>query len=119
MNYLNLYRQRHIKLQYFYLVGSNEKESEKAEKVEEPPKEDVKPVREEPEYSELPKETEEKAKKKNGTKLNEDKIGNKTGKADKEKKPTVVQIKKPISSIETKLGSQMLSGEKLAQSRDK
>lgn len=117
INYLKLYRERHIKLQRIYLVGSNEKES--AERGEEPPKEDMKPVHEEPEYPELTKETEEKARRKNETILNEDKAGNKTEKADKEKKSTIVQIKEPINSIEIKLGSQMLSNEKLAQSRDK
>lgn len=89
------------------------------EKVEEPPKEDIKPVHEEPEESESTKETDEKEKKKSETKVNEDKTVNKTEKVDKEKKPTIVQIKEPISSKEVKLGSQILSGEKLAESLDK
>ncbi|EFN75861.1 Hypoxia up-regulated protein 1 [Harpegnathos saltator] len=100
-----------------FFAGSNEKET--AEKTEEPPKEDIKPVHDEPEYPESSKDTEEKTKKKNETKSNEDKAGNKTEKADKEKKATIVQIKEPISSKETKLGSQILSGEKLTQSQDK
>lgn len=76
-------------------------------------------MHEEPEYPETPKETEEKGKK-NETKPSEDKAGNKTEKAaDKEKKATLVQIKEPISSNEIKLGSQILSGEKLTQSQDK
>lgn len=116
INHLDLYREKHVKLQRLCLVGSNEKES--TEKAEESPKEDIKPVHEEAEYPELSKETEEKAKK-NETKLNEDKAGNKTEKVDKEKKAAVVQIKEPISSIETKLGSQMLSSEKFAESQDK
>lgn len=87
------------------------------EKAEELPKEDVKPVHEEPEES--TKETDEKEKKKTETKVNEDKIANKTEKADKEKKATIVQIKEPINSEEIKLGSQILSGEKLVESRDK
>lgn len=86
--------------------------------MDELPKEDVKPVHEDPEYPEQPKDTEEKTKKKNETKLNEDKAKNKTEKIDKEKK-FIVQIKEPIGSNEIKLGSQILSGEKFAQSRDK
>ncbi|XP_032689323.1 hypoxia up-regulated protein 1 isoform X2 [Odontomachus brunneus] len=97
--------------------GSNEKET--IEKTEEPPKEDIKPVHEEPEYLEPSKDAEEKTKKKNETKSSEDKAGNKTEKADKEKKATVVQIKESISSNEIKLGSQILSGDRLVQSQDK
>ncbi|KAL0131958.1 hypothetical protein PUN28_000019 [Cardiocondyla obscurior] len=98
--------------------GSLEKET--ASKVEEPQKEDVKPVHEESEES--TKETDEKKteeKKKSETKVNEDKTVNKTEKVDKEKKATIVQIKEPINSEEVKLGSQALSGEKLAESREK
>lgn len=76
-------------------------------------------MHEEPEYSESTKETEEKEKKKSETKVNEDKTANKTEKADKEKKATIVQIKEPIISEEIKLGPQILSGEKLAESREK
>lgn len=76
-------------------------------------------MHEEPEYPEPSKDTEEKTKKKNETKSSEDKTGNKTEKADREKKATVVQIKEPIGSNEIKLGSQILSGEKLIQSQDK
>ncbi|XP_018305363.1 hypoxia up-regulated protein 1 isoform X3 [Mycetomoellerius zeteki] len=94
-------------------------EKETVEKTEEPPKEDIKPVHEEPEFSESTKETDEKEKKKSETKVNEDKTANKTEKADKEKKATIVQIKEPISSKEVKLGSLILSGEKLTESRDK
>ncbi|XP_012543156.1 hypoxia up-regulated protein 1 isoform X2 [Monomorium pharaonis] len=97
--------------------SSLEKETE--EKTEEPPKEDIKPVHEEPEFSEPTKETEEKEKKKSEAKVNEDKAVNKTEKADKEKKATIVQIKEPIGSKEVKLGSQILSGEKLTESLDK
>lgn len=98
-----------------FFLGSNEKEPEKAE---EPSQEDIKPVHEEPESPDLPKET-EKETKKNGTKMNEDKLTNKTEKTDKEKKPTIVQLKEVIDTKETKLGSQILAGEKLAESRDK
>ncbi|XP_012231732.2 hypoxia up-regulated protein 1 isoform X1 [Linepithema humile] len=97
-----------------FFAGSNEKS---IEKPEEPPKEDIKPVHEEPESSEPPKDAEEK--KKNETKVNEDKAANKTEKTDKEKKSTIIQIKEPISSSEIKLGSQILSGEKLTESQDK
>lgn len=117
INRLTTHRKKHIKLQCLHSLGSNEKET--IEKTEEPPKEDIKPVHEEPEYPETPKDIEEKAKKKNETKSSEDKVGNKTEKADKEKKATVIQIKEPISSNEIKLGSQILSGEKLKQSQDK
>ncbi|XP_020290286.1 hypoxia up-regulated protein 1 isoform X2 [Pseudomyrmex gracilis] len=95
--------------------GSNEKESEKSE---ESPQEDVKPVHEEPESPDVPKETETEPKK-NETKPNEEKPANKTEKADKEKKPTIVQLKEVIDTKEIKLGSQILSGEKLAESQDK
>ncbi|XP_018362751.1 PREDICTED: hypoxia up-regulated protein 1 isoform X3 [Trachymyrmex cornetzi] len=94
-------------------------EKETVEKTEEPPKEDVKPVHEEPEFAESTKETDEKEKKKSETKVNEEKTANKTEKVDKEKKATIVQIKEPISSKEVKLGSQILSGEKLTETRDK
>ncbi|XP_011068274.1 PREDICTED: hypoxia up-regulated protein 1 isoform X3 [Acromyrmex echinatior] len=94
-------------------------EKETVEKTEEPPKEDIKPVHEEPEFLESTKETDEKEKKKSETKVNEEKTANKTEKADKEKKATIVQIKEPISSKEVKLGSQILSGEKLTETRDK
>ncbi|XP_011647675.1 hypoxia up-regulated protein 1 isoform X2 [Pogonomyrmex barbatus] len=94
-------------------------EKETAEKTEEAPKEDIKPVHEEPEYPESTKESEEKEKKKSDTKGNEDKVANKTEKTEKEKKSTIIQIKEPISSKEAKLGSQILSGEKLTESRDK
>ncbi|CAL1676029.1 unnamed protein product [Lasius platythorax] len=97
--------------------GSHEQEP--TEKTEEAPKEDIKPVHEEPESSEPSKDTEEKEKKKNETKVDEDKAPNKTEKADKEKKSTIIQIKEPISSNEIKLGSQILSGKKLAESREK
>ncbi|KAG5337401.1 HYOU1 protein, partial [Acromyrmex charruanus] len=101
----------------FFAGSSLEKET--VEKTEEPPKEDIKPVHEEPEFLESTKETDEKEKKKSETKVNEEKIANKTEKADKEKKATIVQIKEPISSKEVKLGSQILSGEKLTETRDK
>ncbi|CAL1676030.1 unnamed protein product [Lasius platythorax] len=100
-----------------FFAGSHEQEP--TEKTEEAPKEDIKPVHEEPESSEPSKDTEEKEKKKNETKVDEDKAPNKTEKADKEKKSTIIQIKEPISSNEIKLGSQILSGKKLAESREK
>ncbi|XP_011176022.1 hypoxia up-regulated protein 1 isoform X1 [Solenopsis invicta] len=102
-----------------FFAGSLEKETE--EKTEEPPKEDIKPVHEESEFSEQTKEAEEKEKekKKSETKVNEDKASNKTEKAEKEKKATIVQIKEPISSKEIKFGSQILSGEKLVESQEK
>ncbi|XP_011252680.1 hypoxia up-regulated protein 1 isoform X2 [Camponotus floridanus] len=93
-------------------------EQEPSEKTEETPKEDIKPVHEEPESSE-PKESEEKEKKKNDTKVDENKASNKTEKADQEKKSTIIQIKEPINSNEIKLGSQILSGTKLTESREK
>ncbi|GAB1866073.1 Hypoxia up-regulated protein 1 [Camponotus japonicus] len=96
--------------------GSHDQEP--SEKTEETPKEDIKPVHEEPESSE-PKESEEKEKKKNDTKVDENKASNKTEKADQEKKSTIIQIKEPINSNEIKLGSQILSGKKLTESREK
>ncbi|XP_050460743.1 hypoxia up-regulated protein 1 isoform X1 [Cataglyphis hispanica] len=100
-----------------FFAGSPEQEP--SEKTEEAPKEDVKPVHEEPESPEPSKDTEEKEKKKNETKMDEDKAPNKTEKANKEKKSTIIQIKEPISSNEIKLGSQILSGKKLAEVREK
>lgn len=100
-----------------FFAGSPEQEP--LEKMEEAPKEDIKPVHEEPESSEPPKDTEEKEKKKNETKVDEDKTSNKTEKADKEKKSTIIQIKEPINSNEIKLGSQILSGKKLVESLEK
>ncbi|EFN70757.1 Hypoxia up-regulated protein 1 [Camponotus floridanus] len=67
----------------FFAGASHEQEP--SEKTEETPKEDIKPVHEEPESSE-PKESEEKEKKKNDTKVDENKASNKTEKADQEKK---------------------------------
>ncbi|XP_029672088.1 hypoxia up-regulated protein 1 isoform X1 [Formica exsecta] len=100
-----------------FFAGSHEQEP--SEKTEEAPKEDIKPVHEEPESPEPSKDTEEKEKKKNETKMDEDKAPNKTEKADKEKKSTIIQIKEPISSNEIKLGSQILSGKKLTEVREK
>ncbi|XP_034183487.1 hypoxia up-regulated Grp170 co-chaperone protein isoform X1 [Osmia lignaria lignaria] len=98
-------------------AGSEDKEG----KAEEPLKEDIKPVHEEPEYPDLQKETEDKTKKKNETTTTEDKATNKTEKVEKEKekKATIVTIKEPIKAEEIKLGSQILSGDKLVESRDK
>lgn len=100
-----------------FFAGSQEQEP--SEKMEETPKEDIKPVHEEPESPELPKESEEKEKKKNDTKIDENKTSNKTEKADQEKKSTIIQIKEPINSNEIKLGSQILSGKKLTESQEK
>ncbi|XP_017876519.1 hypoxia up-regulated protein 1 isoform X2 [Ceratina calcarata] len=99
--------------------GSEDKDKE--EKTEESSKEDVKPVHEEQEYPELEKETEDKLKKKNESTITEDKIANKTEKVEKEKekKSTIVTIKEPIKAEEIKLGPQILSGDKLAESREK
>ncbi|XP_017791456.1 PREDICTED: hypoxia up-regulated protein 1 isoform X2 [Habropoda laboriosa] len=99
--------------------GSEDKDKEG--KTEEPLKEDIKPVHEEPEYPELQKETEDKTKKKNESTITEDKMVNKTEKVEKEKekKATIVTIKEPIKADEVKLGPQILSGSKLLESRDK
>lgn len=98
-------------------TGSEDKEG----KAEEPLKEDIKPVHEEPEYPDLQKETEDKTKKKNESTTTEDKATNKTEKVEKEKekKATIVTIKEPIKAEEIKLGSQILSGDKLVESREK
>lgn len=95
---------------------------DKEGKSEEPLKEDIKPIHEESEYSELQKETEDKMKKKNDSMITEDnKIVNKTEKIEKEKekKATIVTIKEPIKADEIKLGSQILSGDKLVKSQAK
>lgn len=58
-------------------------------------------------------------KKKNDSMVTEDnKIVNKTEKIEKEKekKATIVTIKEPIKADEIKLGSQILSGDKLVES---
>ncbi|XP_024943905.1 hypoxia up-regulated protein 1 isoform X2 [Cephus cinctus] len=98
-------------------AGSEDKGQ--GDKVEELPKEDIKPVHEQQDYPGQQKEAEENAKKKNDTKSSEDKPTNKTEKSDKEKKLTVVTIKEPITAEEIKLGSQPLAGEKLLESREK
>ncbi|XP_043264289.1 hypoxia up-regulated protein 1 isoform X1 [Colletes gigas] len=95
-------------------AGSEDKDNEG--KAEEPSKEDVKPVHEEPEYPELQKETADKTKKKNETTITEDKATNKT---EKEKKVMIVTIKEPIKAVEIKLGPQVLSGDKLTEFREK
>ena len=100
-------------------AGSEDKEG----KVEEPLKEDIKPVHEEPEYPDLQKETEDKTKKKNETTTTEDKSNKqklKKQKKEKEKKGyDCKRLKEPIKAEEIKLGSQILSGDKLVESRDK
>ncbi|XP_060818511.1 hypoxia up-regulated protein 1 isoform X2 [Bombus pascuorum] len=98
-------------------AGSEDKDG----KTEESLKEDTKPVHEEPEYSDLKKEPEDKTKKKNESTVAEDKTVNKTEKVEKEKekKPTIITIKEPIKADEIKLGSQILSGNKLVESREK
>lgn len=59
-------------------------------------------------------------KKKNDSMVTEDnKIVNKTEKIEKEKKATIVTIKEPIKADEIKLGSQILSGDKLVKSQAK
>ncbi|XP_015428864.1 PREDICTED: hypoxia up-regulated protein 1 [Dufourea novaeangliae] len=98
-------------------AGSEDKDKEG--KAEESMKEDVKPVHEETEYPELQKEAEDQTKKKNESTVTEDKATNKTEKAEKEKKSTIVTIKEPIKAEEVKLGSQILSGDKLTESREK
>ncbi|OAD60624.1 Hypoxia up-regulated protein 1 [Eufriesea mexicana] len=94
---------------------------DKEGKTEEPLKEDVKPVHEDSEYPELQKDSGNKTKKKNESVVTEDKIVNKTEKVgkEKEKKATIVTIKEPIKADEIKLGPQILSGDKLAESREK
>lgn len=113
-----------IRFQFVIIVrvnisGSEDKET--VEKVEEPVKENIKPVHEEPEYPELKKETEDKEKepKKNETKPTEDKTTNKTEKADKEKKPTIVTLKEPIVSEETKFGPLPLEESQFTKSLEK
>ena len=101
------------------IITSGSEEKETVEKVEEPAKEDVKPVHEEPEYPGLKKEAEQKEKTKNETKPTEEKGTNKTEKAEKEKKPTIVIIKKPIEAEEIKFGSLPLEGEKFVISHKK
>lgn len=99
-----------------FFAGSEEKET--IEKAEEPLKENVKPVHEEPEYPGLKKEAEEEEKK-NDTKPAEEKATNKTEKVEKEKKPTIVIIKEPIAAEEIKFGSLPLDGEHFAISYEK
>ncbi|CAK9832381.1 Hypoxia up-regulated protein 1 [Anthophora retusa] len=102
-------------------AGSEDKDKET--KTEEPVEEDIKPVHEEPEYPELQKDADDKTKKKNESVVTEDKPVNKTEKVEKEKKEkataTIVTIKEPIKADEVKLGPQILSGDKLLQSREK
>ncbi|XP_015183602.1 PREDICTED: hypoxia up-regulated protein 1 isoform X2 [Polistes dominula] len=97
--------------------GSDNKE--KDENTEEPPKENIKPVHEEPEYPDPQKESEDKSQSKNQTKLNEGKAGNKTEKSEKEKKPVIVTIKEPIKAEEIILGSKTLDEKKFSESAEK
>ncbi|XP_012274717.1 hypoxia up-regulated protein 1 isoform X2 [Orussus abietinus] len=97
--------------------GSEEKAP--AGKAEEQPKDEAKPVHEEPDYPGLQKEVDEKTKKRNDSKSTEEKIQQKTEKADKEKKPSVITIKEHFDVKEIKMGSQILSGDKLKESREK
>lgn len=76
-------------------------------------------MHEEPEYPGLKKEAEEKEKKKNDTKSTEDKTTNKTEKADKEKKPTIITLKEPIDSNEIKFGSLPLEETQFIKSLEK
>jgi hypothetical protein len=76
-------------------------------------------VHEEPESLESSKEAETKEKKKNETRVNEDKAANKTEKVDKEKKSTIIQIKESINSKEIIIGPKILSDEKFMQSQEK
>ncbi|XP_012264301.2 hypoxia up-regulated protein 1 isoform X2 [Athalia rosae] len=94
--------------------GSDDKEP--AEKVEEPLKEDIKPIHEEPEYPGLKKEADASAEKVNKTKSTESKQSNKTENVEKDKKPSLVTLKEPIPAAENKLGPRTLDGERLAQS---
>ncbi|KAI4497421.1 hypothetical protein M0802_007432 [Mischocyttarus mexicanus] len=98
-------------------AGSDNKE--KDEITEEPPKENIKPIQEEPEYPDPQKETDDKSQNKNQTKLNEGKAGNKTEKSEKEKKPVIVTIKEPIKAEEIILGSKTLDEKKLSESIEK
>lgn len=100
-----------------FILGSEDKDKEG--KVEEQLKEDIKPVHEELEYPESQKEAEDKANKKNETTVTEEKTANKTEKVEKEKKSTIVTVKEPIKADEAKLGPQILSGDKLLESRAK
>lgn len=67
----------------------------------------------------MKKEAEEKAKAENETKPETGKAENKTEKADKGKKATVVTLKEPIEAKEEKLGPRILTGEKLTASQEK
>lgn len=71
----------------------------------------------------MQKETTDKIKKKNDSTVTEDRTTNKTEKIEKEKekekKATIVTIKEAIQADEVKLGSQILHGVKLVESRHK
>ncbi|XP_034943169.1 hypoxia up-regulated protein 1 [Chelonus insularis] len=96
---------------------SGSEDTEKVEKAEEPPKEDVKPVHEEPEQPPEPA-AEEKPKTENETKT-EEKSNNQTTDNKTDKKMTVTVLKEPIKSVEVKYGPQELKDEKLKASREK
>ncbi|XP_046749659.1 hypoxia up-regulated protein 1 isoform X2 [Diprion similis] len=97
--------------------GSDDKEP--AEKVEEPPKDDTKPVHEEPDQPGVQKDADAKAQKQNETQTAENKPSNKTEKVEKEKKPSLVTLKEPIPSTEVRLGPKTLEGTKLTESSKK
>lgn len=99
-----------------------EKIEDAPEKADEQPKDDIKPVHEEPEPNEAPKPTEDQEKVKNETDTKpaaEEKPANQTDTDKVDKKITVTVLKEPIESSETKFGPQVLSGDKLLASREK
>ncbi|XP_015511527.1 hypoxia up-regulated protein 1 isoform X1 [Neodiprion lecontei] len=98
-------------------AGSDDKEP--AEKVEEPSKEDIKPVHEDPDQLGVQKEADAKPQNQNETQTTENKPSNKTEKIEKEKKPSLVTLKEPIPSTEVRLGPKTLEGPKLAESTKK
>ncbi|CAG5099845.1 Similar to hyou1: Hypoxia up-regulated protein 1 (Danio rerio) [Cotesia congregata] len=91
---------------------SGAEETDQVEKSEEPLKEDVKPVHEDPEQPAKPED--EKAKTDNETK-SDDKTSNQT-ETKVEKKPTLTVLKEPISANQDKFGPQELTGNKLEAS---
>ncbi|XP_058809173.1 hypoxia up-regulated protein 1 isoform X2 [Phymastichus coffea] len=105
----------------FSKLGSTiRSEAKEAEKVTLPPKDDIRPVYEEPdEYPEPKKESDEKAKAENETKSPEGQTENKTEKIEKEIKPTIVTLKEPIKAHEDKLGPKTLSEDKFLVSKEK
>ncbi|KAJ8687030.1 hypothetical protein QAD02_022824 [Eretmocerus hayati] len=96
--------------------GSDDKENGDDKEA---PKDDEKPVQEEPEQAKENIDSSEETKVKNETEPSNDKGENKTEKAEKDKKVTLITLREPIQVSELRLGPQILSEEDFSASLKK